>query len=365
MPSHSLFLFRRDLRLADNTALNEAFRRGNPVLAVFIVDPSLMERWDHSQRRLAFLYQSLQQLQAAVRQRGGTLVVAMGKAEKVLPPLINRFEIDRVFVNRGYTPYGRTQDRRLEQLSREMNIGFVALDDSHLNAPLVVLKGDGSPYTVFTPYFRKAATFPVMPPARLEGGEWLHADDMDGWPAELSQYQQAPDGRFEPGEAGARKTIASMSSLTQYETQRDVPASEHTSHLSAHLRFGTCSARQVHAAVKENLGDQHPLIRQLYWRDFYHQIGWYFPHVFGHAFRRHYDAIPWRTDADALQLWKEGKTGFPIVDAGMRELASTGYMHNRVRMVTASFLTKNLHLDWRLGEAYFAEQLIDYDPAVN
>ena len=145
MPSHSLFLFRRDLRLADNTALNEAFRRGKPVLAVFTVDPSLMERWDHSKRRLAFLYQSLQQLRAAVRQGGGTLVVAMGKAEKVLPPLINRFEIDRVFVNRGYTPYGRSQDRRLEQLSREMNIGFVALDDSHLNSPSVVLKGDGSP----------------------------------------------------------------------------------------------------------------------------------------------------------------------------------------------------------------------------
>lgn len=363
--SHSLFLFRRDLRLADNTALNEALRAGRPVLAVFIVDPYLMKRWQHSARRMAFLFQSLQQLRIAVKERGGTLVLAAGQMETVLPALIDRFEIDRVFVNRGYSPYGLRQDRKLEKLAREMNVGFVAPDDSLLNPPPFVLKGDGTPYTIFTPYFRKAATFPVAPPMPPEKGEFLHAADLESWPSSLDDYLLMQVPRFEPGEAGAWKALASISSLTKYDVQRDVPASEHTSHLSAHLRFGTCSARQVHAAVREGLDDQHPLIRQLYWRDFYHQIGWHFPHVFGHAFRRHYDAIPWRADADALCRWKEGKTGFPIVDAGMRELASTGYMHNRVRMVTASFLTKNLHLDWRLGEEHFAEQLIDYDPAVN
>jgi len=351
--------------LVDNTALNEALRRGKPVLAVFVVDPSLMKRWQHSARRRAFLFQSLRRLQDAVREAGGTLIVAKGKPEKVLPTLIKRFEVDRVFVNRGYSPYGRSQDRRLEKLAREINIGFVALDDAHLNPPLLVLKGDGTPYTIFTPYFRKAATFPVMLPSSLESGEFLHTGDLDSWPSGLSEYLQMQVPRFEPSEAGAQRSLASIFSLTKYEVQRDVPASEHTSHLSAHLRFGTCSARQVHASVRESLDDQHPLLRQLYWRDFYHQIGWHFPHVFGHAFKRHYDAIPSRNDADALHRWKEGKTGFPIVDAGMRELSSTGYMHNRVRMVTASFLTKNLHLDWRLGEAYFAEQLIDYDPAVN
>lgn len=365
MSSRSLFLFRRDLRLSDNTALNEALRLGNPVLAVFVVDPSLMKRWQDSDRRLAFLFQTLKQLQVAVSELGGTLLVASGKPEKVLPALIDRFEVDKIFVNRGYSPFGRSQDQILENLTREMNIGFVALDDAHLNPPPSVLKGDGTPYTIFTPYFRKAATFAVMPPVTLEKGEILYAEESDSWPAELNKYLEIHVPRFEPGETGALKALASMSSLTKYDVQRDIPASEHTSYLSAHLRFGTCSARQVHAAVRESLDDEHPIIRQLYWRDFYHQIGWYFPHVFGHAFRRHYDAIPWRTDADALHRWKEGKTGFPIVDAGMRELASTGYMHNRVRMVTASFLTKNLHLDWRLGEAHFAEQLIDYDPAVN
>ena len=358
-------MFRRDLRLADNTALNEALRAGKPVLAVFIIDPYLMKRWQHSSRRMAFLFQSLQQLKDAVQERGGTLGLLTGEAEAVLPPLIIRFEIDRVFVNRGYSPYGRKQDLRLEKLAREMNIGFVAPDDALLNSPPFVLKGDGAPYTVFTPYFRKAATFPVALPMPLEKGEFLQAGDLDGWPPALDEHLQTQVGRFEPGETGAVKALTSIASLTKYDVQRDVPATEHTSHLSAHLRFGTCSARQVHAAVRERLDDQHPLIRQLYWRDFYHQIGWHFPHVFGHPFRRHYDAIPWRTDADVLNRWKEGKTGFPIVDAGMRELASTGYMHNRVRMVTASFLTKNLHLDWRLGEAHFAEQLIDYDPAVN
>ena len=363
--SHSLFLFRRDLRLADNTALNEALRWGGAVLAVFIIDPYLMKRWQRSGRRLAFLFQSLQQLRAAVKARGGTLVLALGETESVLPALISRFEIDRVFVNRGYSPFGLRQDRILENMAAEMNIGFVAPDDSLLNPPRKVMKGDGTPYTIFTPYFRKAATFPVVPPMALQQGEFLRADDLDSFPSGLEEHLQTQVPRFEPGEAGALAALASISSLTKYDVQRDVPASEHTSHLSAHLRFGTCSARQVHAAVREGLDEQHPLIRQLYWRDFYHQIGWHFPHVFGHAFRRHYDAIPWRSDADALGRWKEGKTGFPIVDAGMRELASTGYMHNRVRMVTASFLTKNLHLDWRLGEKHFAEQLIDFDPAVN
>ena len=365
MSSHSLFLFRRDLRLVDNTALNEALRHGNPVLAVFVVDPSLMERWQDSGRRLAFLFQSLQQLRAAVSECGGTLVVEMGHTEQVLPSLIKRFKVDRVFVNRGYTPYGRSQDQRLKSLTKEMKIDFVVHDDAHLNPPGRVLKGDGTPYTIFTPYFRRASTFSVFPPAPVQKGEFLHCDDMGSWPEALNEFLRIQVPRFEPGEGGALKALSTMSSLTKYEVQRDVPASEHTSHLSAHLRFGTCSARQVHNAVRESLDDQHPLIRQLYWRDFYHQIGWHFPHVFGHAFRRHYDAIPWRTDTEALQRWKEGKTGFPIVDAGMRELASTGYMHNRVRMVTASFLTKNLHLDWRLGESYFAEQLVDYDPAVN
>ncbi|MGV0033634.1 MAG: cryptochrome/photolyase family protein [Candidatus Azotimanducaceae bacterium WSBS_2022_MAG_OTU7] len=364
-PSHPLFLFRRDLRLADNTALNEALRGGRPVLAVFIIDPYLMKRWRHSVRRLAFLFQSLHQLQVAIKKRGGTLVLATGNTETVLPALINRFDIDQVFVNRGYSLYGLRQERVLENLAQEMNIGFIALDDSLLNPPPFVLKGDGTPYTIFTPYFRQAATFPVAPPMPIEEGQFLHAGDLGSWPSAPNEYLQTPVPRFEPGEAGAWKSLASISSLTQYEVQRDVPATEHTSHLSAHLRFGTCSARQVYAAVREGLDDQHPLVRQLYWRDFYHQIGWHFPHVFGHAFRRHYDAIPWRTDADALCRWKEGKTGFPIVDAGMRELAATGYMHNRVRMVTASFLTKNLHLDWRLGENHFAEQLIDFDPAVN
>ncbi len=361
----SLVLFRRDLRLNDNTALNEAIRLGKPVLPVFVVDKDLLERWQHAERRLAFLYQSVAALETAIASQGGNLVVREGQAGGVLSSLIKSHDVSDVFVNREYTPLGVRRDKQLREICDGLGVTFHYPDDLVLNPPGVVKKGDGNPYVVFTPYFRRASALPVAEPESLEAN-FAKAEEqgLADIPA-ISRHLDFRLDNYVPGETGASEGLENIASLGQYETLRDIPASEQTSRLSAHLRFGTCSPRQVHAAVSDSLGSDHPLNRQLHWRDFYMQIAWHYPHVFRGAFRREYDQIEWRVDEADLERWKRGETGFPIVDAGMRELMHTGYMHNRVRMIVASFLTKNLHIDWREGEKHFATHLIDYEPAVN
>lgn len=362
----SLVLFRRDLRLNDNTALNQAFRLGQPVLPVFVIDRQLVDRWQHADKRLAFLYQSVRQLEQAISERGGKLVVMEGAPDESLGSLIPQHNVSDVFLNRDYTPLASGRDQNIAAVCEQRGVSLHCADDLVLNTPSAVKKDDGNPYVVFTPYFRRASALPVAPPEMLSDGVFL---DVSGPTLEdsasIAGYLSLSLDRFEPGIAGAAAALERISQLGQYGTLRDIPATEQTSRLSAHLRFGTCSARQVHSAVAETLGRDHPLIRQLYWRDFYMQIAWHYPHVYRGAFRREYDRIEWRYSAEDFERWKAGETGFPIVDAGMRELAQTGFMHNRVRMIVASFLTKNLHIDWRLGEAHFAAQLVDYEPAVN
>lgn len=362
----TLFIFRRDLRLEDNTALNEALRSGKPVTAAFLLDEHLMDRWQGSSRRLAFMAKSLVQLSRALEALGGVLVVRKGKPGETLGKLIDDGKFSSVYVNRDYTPAARRRDRELEDVCIARQVSFHAVDDYVLNAPGVVLKDDGKPYTVFTPFFRRAHQLQIAEPQSLVQGEFGDpcAGRIEDHP-ELMIHLDTDVVSFEPGIKGAAAALEKVSRLGGYAEERDVPAMELTSQMSAHLRFGTCSPRQMAHAVSEKLSHDHPLIRQLYWRDFYTQIAWYFPHVFGHAFRQQYDAIPWQEDDEDFRKWCEGKTGFPIVDAGMRELVSTGYMHNRVRMVVASFLTKNLHISWKKGEAFFAEHLVDYDPSVN
>lgn len=362
----TLFVFRRDLRLEDNTAFNEALRSGSSVTPVFFLDEQLMDRWQGATRRLAFMAQSLAQLARELDARGGALVVRKGDPGELLSRMLDQGDFSRVYVNRDYTPFARRRDGELEKVCMSKGVAFHAVDDYVLNAPGSVLKADGEPYTVFTPYFRRAQQFQIAEPQRLANGELCgryegRIEDHDLLASRLDTDVVS----FEPGLVGAKRALERIANLGSYGEDRDVPAMALTSQMSAHLRFGTCSPRRMAAVVSETLGPDHPLLRQLYWRDFYMQIAWYFPHVFGHAFRQQYDAIPWQEDEGEFRKWCEGKTGFPIVDAGMRELAATGYMHNRVRMIVASFLTKNLHISWKKGESFFAEHLVDYDPSVN
>lgn len=371
MSRKALFIFRRDFRVQDNTGLLAAAASGKPVVLLFIVDPTLLDRWEAANFRLAFVFQSLAVLEEEIASRGGQLLVRIGNPAEVLADVIASEDIESVFVNREYTPLGHRRDEQIDQVCRRCNASFQQFADALLNEPEVVEKGDGGFYTVFTPYHKKAATFKVEQPA----------DDESIFFARLSEPATAPTSwredpvvksslalnlaHIEPGRQGAQAILDRLGEHHDYDDMRDVPAADRTTRLSAHLRFGTCSPREVYWRLDETLGKHSPLARQLYWRDFYVQIAVNFPHVYGNAFRRHYDAVPWDHEPELLAKWQQGKTGFPIVDAGMRELVATGYMHNRVRMIVASFLTKNLHIDWREGEAFFARYLIDYDPAVN
>ncbi len=232
-----------------------------------------------------------------------------------------------------------------------------------MNEPEYVAKADGSPYTIFTPYYKKAQQLKILDPVEFSESN-LEYFDHDGVPSPISLAGSLED---ETGinSVDVADKLDRISGLADYDSSRDLPGIEGTARLSALLRFGLVSVRQVYQSVNSAHSTSHGLIRQLYWRDFYFQIGFHFPHVYHSSFREKYRNIPWSNDESAFAKWQEGKTGFPIVDAGMRELLETGYMHNRVRMITASFLTKNLHIDWRKGEAHFGEHLLDHDPALN
>lgn len=369
--SRALFFFRRDLRLEDNSALIEAARK-HEVLPMFVLDESLLCRWRESHFRLGFLFQSLQELEQSIADRGGTLLIERGDPTEVVKPLLDNYDIEAVYVNREYTPLGERRDAQLARVCSDKGIDFYVHADCLITEPESVTKKDGGPYTVFTPYYRQASTRPVPEPARHTLVPFLDMELLDMEPA--SALQDHSDIRpyldlrlplIEPGRKGALAALDRLATLQKYDELRDFPADQQTSGLSAHLRFGTCSVREAYHAIKKHLGAGSGLSRQLYWRDFYAQIAFNFPHVFRSAFKKQYASLAWRPDPENLEKWKKGETGFPLIDAGMRQLSNTGQMHNRVRMVVASFLTKNLQIDWREGEKHFAQYLIDFDPAVN
>jgi deoxyribodipyrimidine photo-lyase len=236
-----------------------------------------------------------------------------------------------------------------------------------LHEPGDVLKDDGRPYTIFSHFFRKARSIPVRPvnAARVNNLTNLRVASEQHEVLNYDLQDRIAQRSTRGGRSTALEVLASLRNFAQYKTEREYPAKSATTRLSAHNKFGTCSIREVYHSVVNELGGEHQLTAELFWRDFYSHIAYFFPHVFGHPFHPKYDALAWDTASKKFDAWCAGRTGFPIVDAGMRELNATGFMHNRVRMIVASFLTKDLHIDWRWGERYFAQKLVDYDPAVN
>ncbi|MCB1644465.1 MAG: deoxyribodipyrimidine photo-lyase [Pseudomonadales bacterium] len=363
----TIFLIRRDLRIQDNAGLNEAASAADVVYPCFILDQSLLQKYAGHDYRLAFLKGSLQALDEQLQTHGSGLWIEQGEAARTLKKLIQKTGARRVVTNRDYTPASRRRDEELRAVCESVGVTFQQVGDYLLNEPEQVYKPDGGHYSVFTPFYNRARQLYVAPPVTADN---LHLADSEQIPAKgLQLLMKLPEGpsemAFQAGRPGAEAVLQQLTNLSAYATERDFPALPGTSRLSAHLKFGTLSVREAHAAITAALGNDHPLVRQLYWRDFFTHIAWHDPGVFTHAFKRQYDAIPWATDTDKLAAWKAGETGFPIIDAGMKELAATGYMHNRVRMITASFLVKNLHLSWYEGEAHFARYLIDYDPCLN
>ncbi len=364
----SAHIFTRDLRTDDNPALMAALGSSESVVTCFAAERELM-RGD-KKYRLSFLSQSLGELSADISKRGGSLRFYEGGAAELAEELC-KAGANAIFCTRDYTPYAVMREKRLEKICRDNGCSFYAIPGSLLNEPEDVRKNDGGSYRVFTPFFWKAAQIPVPEP---EGCGFTNFSDEDLFeespPAGLSgSNPRLFDGGEIPAFTGGRseglRLLERIGKLENYNKDRDFPAKAGTSMLSAHLRFGTVSAREAFYAVSTSLGPEHALIRQLYWRDFFTHIAFLHPYVFTGPFDRRFESLPWNSSVELFERWCEGRTGFPLVDAGMREMNETGYMHNRVRMVAASFLVKDLHIDWRRGERYFASRLADYDPGVN
>ena len=361
----TLFIFRRDLRLEDNTALIAALENSASVIPCFIVDPRQVgDQPYRSDTCLEFMSESLQDLDQQLKAAGSCLYLFEGKAGSVVEELIKVERIEAVYFNQDYTPFSRTRDEQIAKRCMQANIPLVTFHDVMLNPPQAVLKNDGGVYTVYTPYCRKAMTLPVAEP-RVNRLKNYYQGTIKLQNRSFLDTRLKKVGLYPGGRQAARKILQDMSLFKNYQQERDLPHLQATSKLSPHHKFGTVSIREVYHAVRKALGVDHTLIRELYWRDFFTQIGYHFPHVLGQSFHKKFDAVKWEQHQKLFETWCEGRTGFPIVDAGMRELNETGFMHNRVRMITASFLIKDLHIDWRLGEKYFATKLVDYDPLVN
>lgn len=359
-PAVNLFWFRRDLRLEDNAGLFHALKDGKPVVPVFIFDRNILDELEEERdRRVEFIHQALQHMQQSLVKFGSTLDVRYGFPKDVYRQLLQDYTIEKVFTNHDYEPYARNRDKDIAEWLKEWGISFHTYKDQVIFEKNEVVKDDGKPYTVFTPYSRKWKanlndfTFRAYPAKK-------HFSDFYQQP--LKEIPSLASMKFKPvGEAfPSRKWKEEV--IRNYSAQRDLPAIEGTSRLGVHLRFGTISIREL-AGKTRPLNDT--FLNELIWRDFYHMILWHFPRVVGHAFKPEYDKIEWRNNENEFNAWCNGMTGYPIVDAGMRELNTTGYMHNRIRMVVASFLTRHLLIDWRWGEAYFAKKLLDFDLAAN
>jgi len=362
----SLFIFRRDLRLTDNTGLIAALEQSAQVIPCFIFDPTQVsdDNKYKSTNALQFMLESLDDLAEQLAARGGKLHLFYGQPADVVTALIKEEKVDAVFVNHDYTPYSIKRDKTLASICKKNHVVFNAYHDALLNKPEAALKHDGTPYSVFTPYFKNALTIPVVAPRLNKHANYKTLTD-EGKSAKDILPDRNENIFAQGGRSQAKKILDRLDAYKKYEHERDFPALEATTGLSAHLKFGTCSVREVYEAVIQKLGRAHPLIRQLYWRDFFTHVAFNNQHVFGHAFNQQYEYIEWDNDVHKFNRWCTGSTGFPIVDAGMRQLNATGWMHNRVRMIVASFLVKDLLIDWRWGEQYFATKLVDYDPAVN
>ena len=358
--TYTLFWFRRDLRLFDNAGLFEALKHETIVLPVFIFDEDILKKLPEADLRVQFIHETVQKLKKELQIKKCDLLVEIGKPLDVWNKLIEKYQVKAVYTNRDYEPSAISRDEKIEKLCRKNNIEFKTFKDQVIFEDKEVVTDQENPYTVYTPYKKK----------------WLKSVSnfyLKSYPVELYEHNYAkvahtPMPSLEQVGFKAQKFIfppteVSATVLKNYAKTRDIPALENgTSLLGLHVRFGTVSIREM---AREGQKHSDVWLSELIWRDFFQQILFHFPHVEKASFRPQYDKIAWRSVEADFKRWKNGETGYPMVDAGMRELNETGHMHNRVRMVTASFLTKHLLHYWLEGERYFAEKLLDYDLAAN
>lgn len=356
----AIFWFRRDLRIEDNHGLFQALNSGYKVLPIFIFDPKILNRFeDKKDRRVDYIHQALNIIDVKISSFGSGIEYFFDSPIEVFEELTTKYHIEKVFCNHDYEPKAIHRDLEIENFLKTKSIDFHSYKDQVRFEKYDILKADNTPYTVFTPYSKKWKL--------LLNEEGLPYYDSENY---LNQLIKKSDfKKYSLEEIGFSKTnfvfkepTLEIDIIGNYNEHRDFPSKNHTTHLGIALRFGTISVRKcIDFARKSN----ETWLNQLIWRDFFMQILFHYPHVENNSFKQKYDAIPWENNETFFQKWCDGQTGYGLVDAGMRELNTTGFMHNRVRMLVASFLTKHLLIDWRWGEAYFAQKLNDYDLALN
>nr|WP_321237524.1 deoxyribodipyrimidine photo-lyase [uncultured Psychroserpens sp.] len=357
----NIFWFRRDLRLDDNVGLHEALKSKYPVLLVFIFDSDILEELPKDDARVTFIYDTLQVLRKTLQNNyGSSIALFHGKPLDIYQQLVGSYTIHSVYTNHDYEPYARERDKAIKTFLSNYNVVFKTFKDQVIFEKDDILKKDGTPYKVYTPYMK-------VWKAQFRSNEITIYDTTSNF-GNLFNNSQLPNLSlseigFSKSNQAVAEYIVTPKLIQDYEATRNFPAKDSTSRLGPHLRFGTVSIRKM---IKKAITEQNEIFwQELIWREFFMQILWHFPHTSKDAFKPKYDRIEWRNNEGEFKLWCEGKTGYPLVDAGMRQLNKTGFMHNRVRMLVGSFLCKHLLIDWRWGEAYFAEKLHDYDMSSN
>jgi len=359
-PSIAIHWFRRDLRLEDNTGLYHALNENDNVLPLFIFDKNILDALDEkSDARVQFIVNTIQELRHQLQKAGSDMLVEYGEPLEIWKKIIRNYSIKAVYTNHDFEPYALQRDAEIGDLLKSNGIQFKTFKDQVIFEKNDVLKDDGKPYTVYTPYSKRWKL--RLTPEDLQP---RYSEKKLG-----NLYKTLPlteitlkDIGFLPSGIEVPPLKINLNIIKNYHNTRDLPAVQGTSRLSVHLRFGTLSIRKL-ATATQQVNEKY--FNELIWREFYQMILAHFPHVVTNSFKPAYDRIVWRNNEKEFAAWCAGKTGYPIVDAGMRELNATGFMHNRVRMIVSSFLTKDLLIDWRWGEAYFAKKLLDYDLASN
>ena len=362
MSTVNIFWFRRDLRLDDNVGFLEALKGEHPVLPIFIFDKEILNELPEDDARVTFIFETLQKMRDELQEKhGSSIALYHGKSETIWKQLLEDYKVDTVFTNHDYEPYALERDKQIKKLLEDQEVSFKTFKDQVIFEKNEVVKGDGDPYVVYTPYKNKWQEV-------FDADKHLKIHYTSQYLENLIEHSRLPN--ISLSDMGFKKSSIEIPDyevtptlIQNYEDTRNFPAQDGTSHLGPHLRFGTVSVRKM---VKKAIAEKNTVFwSELIWREFFMQILYHYPETVNNAFRSKYDRIEWRNNKEEFEKWKKGETGYLLVDAGMRQLNKTGYMHNRVRMLVASFLCKHLLIDWRWGEAYFAEKLLDYEQSSN
>lgn len=355
-----VFWFRRDLRLEDNTGLFHALNSNYPVLPIFIFDTEILDKLPKDDARVSFIHQQLENINTKLKNFGSGIAIYHGKPIDIFKKLISEYYIESVFTNHDYEPYAIARDKQIHSFLVKNDIQFKTFKDQVIFERNEVVKDDGDPYKVYTPYSRK-----WLKRFKKEGINFYASEEKLDNTCKLKElpFLSLQDIGFKRTSIPVKDYTINESLIDDYEATRNFPAMESTSRIGPHLRFGTISIRKV--VEKASKHKNITFLKELIWREFFMQILWHFPHTVTKSFKPQYDRIKWQNNEAEFKKWCNGETGYPLVDAGMRQLNQTGFMHNRVRMLVGSFLCKHLLIDWRWGEAYFAEKLHDYEMSSN